>query len=165
MGCCASICSQKDADAEESEPILQRKKGEKPGVKYPWEQNLMDETLMKQGKLTHAVIVSYSDCEIRAVAPANFSPSQEGLRHIVVALKGDMSGLAAHGIALGSGTDACTPGKIDSGKAIYASNGDGGGCVTFKSAECVLVGVYEKDPAAATRLCSEVAEHMTEQGH
>ena len=76
-----------------------------------------------------------------------------------------MSGLAAHGVDLGDGTDACTPGKIDSGKAIYASSGSGSGCVVFKSAECVLVGFYKEDPASATRLCSEVAEHMREEGH
>ena len=71
---------QSDADAEESEPILQRNKSNNSpeAKKYPWEENLMAETLMKPGKLTHAVIVSFNDNEIRAVAPSNFTPSQEG---------------------------------------------------------------------------------------
>ena len=76
----SSFLQQSDADPEESEPILQRKKSNSPEAKkkYPWEENLMTETLMKPGKLTHAVIVGFSDNEIRAVAPSNFTPSQEG---------------------------------------------------------------------------------------
>ena len=54
---------------------------------------------------------------------------------------------------------------MDAGKAIYGSDGHGGGCSIFKSKECVLIVIYTADPAIATRLASEVSEYMADQGH
>lgn len=87
-----------------------------------------------------------------------------GVGDIIEALKGDTTDLADEGIKLGNGVPNMVPGKLDPGKAIYASDGSGGGCTIFKTKECVLIVVYKKDPAQATRLASEVAEHMEEQG-
>ncbi len=89
-----------------------------------------------------------------------------GIQDIVKALKdGDTSGLASRSINLGGGSRTNTPGKLDAGKAIYGSDGKGGGCTIFKSKVSILIVFYDADPAYATRLASEVAEHMQEEGH
>ena len=85
-----------------------------------------------------------------------------GIDDIIRALEGDTTDLASEGIKLGCGVPNMVPGKLDPGKAIYASDGSGGGCTIFKTKECVLIVVYKSDPAKATRLASEVAEHMEE---
>ena len=84
---------------------------------------------------------------------------------ILKALKGDTKGIAESGIVYGSGLPNQTPGKLDEGRAIYSTDGKGGGSVVFKTKECVLIVIYNSDPAPATRLASEVAEHMEEEGH
>lgn len=150
--CCSSPCSS-------------GKKGEGLSDKYAWEQNVVDDTIMKTGHVTHAAIVSFSDGELRAVAPRNFRPNKKGVKTILDALKGDTSGIAQDSIVLGGGTKVNTAGKLDAGKAIYGSDGKGGGCTIFKSQTSVLVVFYDDNPAQATRLASEVAEYMEEQGH
>ena len=65
------------------------------------------------------------------------STSLLAVKHILAALNGDTAGIAEEGIALGGGTNVCTPGKLDAGKAIYGSDGKGGGCAIFKTKETV----------------------------
>lgn len=88
-----------------------------------------------------------------------------GIKDIIQALQGNTAGIAERGIALKSGTPAYTPGKIDASKAIYGTDGQGGGCSIFKTNDCILIVYYKSEPAAATRLASEVAEYMRDQGH
>ena len=64
-----------------------------------------------------------------------------------------------------SGTRQFTPAKIDRGKAVYGTDGQGGGCAIFKTKQCLLVVVFKSNPAVATRLASEVAEYMEEHDH
>ena len=87
------------------------------------------------------------------------------LKHIVAALKGNVDDLAGSGINLKSGSRMSTPGKIDPGKAIYGSDGHGGGCTIMKAKECVLIVIYEGNPASAARLASEVTEYMESEGY
>lgn len=86
------------------------------------------------------------------------------MKDILDALKGDTSGLAERSLALGGGTEVCSPGKLDEGKAIYASDGKDGGAAVFKAKECVLILFYEHNTNSATTLGSEVALFMAENG-
>lgn len=132
--------------------------------KYVWEQRVLEDTVMKGGKVSHAAIVSFSDAELRAATPRSFTPNKKALKDIVDALKGDTDGVSG-GISMGGGTKVVTPGKLDEGKAIYGTDGKGGGMTAFKSRHCVLIVHYDKDPAPATRLATEVAEYMEENDH
>ncbi|KAK2170644.1 hypothetical protein LSH36_1g01006 [Paralvinella palmiformis] len=134
-------------------------------VSYDWEQHVLDAMVMPTGKVTKSAIVSFNDGRLRAAAPVQFTPDRKGIKDIICALQGNTSGIAKRGIALKSGTPVYTPGKMDANKAIYGTDGRGGGCSIFKTNQCILIVYYKSEPTAATRLACEVAEYMIDQGH
>eukprot|EP00914_Ancora_sagittata_P014581 GHVO01028532.1.p1 GENE.GHVO01028532.1~~GHVO01028532.1.p1 ORF type:complete len:153 (-),score=28.96 GHVO01028532.1:226-684(-) len=140
-----------------------KKSDELSPTKYGWEQKCLRDNLTKFDKtVSHAAVVSYSDGELRAVSPKTFRPDRQGIKDILNALKGDVTGLAENGINLGGGVNLCTPGKLEEGKSIFGADSSGGGCTVFVTKECALIVVYAKDPAPTNRLALEVAEYMQE---
>lgn len=87
-----------------------------------------------------------------------------GIKNIIHAFDGDVGGLAENGIDLGGGTKLSTPGKLED-KVIYGADGQGGGCTIIKTKECLLIVVYDADPAPTNRLALEVAEYMEEDNN
>ncbi|ELU18932.1 hypothetical protein CAPTEDRAFT_226803 [Capitella teleta] len=140
-----------------------QKQSNELSAKYSWEQKTLRDNLTKFDKtVSHAAIVSYSDGELRAVSPETFRPNRQGIKDILNALKGDVTGLAENGINLGGGTNLCTPGKLEEGAAIFGADTDGGGCTVFVTKETALIVVYARDPAPTNRLAREVADYMVE---
>lgn len=131
---------------------------------YPWEEKLVEETIMKSGLIDKVAILGFNDYVVRAHAPRNFIPDKDGVVDIIKAFKGDTGPIAEKGIVLGNGVPTNVPGKMDEGKAIYCNDGKGGGVNIFKTKECLLITVYKKDVASATRLALEISEHMEENG-
>jgi hypothetical protein len=144
---------KKSKEMEETEP-------------FRWETDLLEQKLMGSGFVTHAAIVSCEDGKPKATCPKDFVPDLQGIQDILAALNGDASNIAERGIILGTGTTSSlgpfTPGKMDEGKAIYAGNGQGGGCTVYKTKSSVLITVHDKNPDVAIRQTSEVAEFMVE---
>ena len=64
-----------------------------------------------------------------------------------------------------SSTRQFSPAKIDRGKAVYGTDGQGGGCAVYRTKHHLLVVVYKSDAVVAMRLASEVAEYMDERDY
>ena len=94
-----------------------------------------------------------------------------GVKDILEAFKGDTSAIAENGIRISDKLPVYIPGKMDKGKAIYATAAQEDdespphGCVIMKSKETVVVATYEGNVEAATRLIGEVTDRIQELGH
>ena len=127
------------------------------------EKHVMEWTVIRSGLCTHAAIISQDDGCIRANHPPDFIPPEDTIAEVLAAYNGQTDGIAKHGIMLGPGIPVKVPAKIYE-KMLYGSDETGGGCVFYKSKECLLLVVYIKNPAEACRLAGQTGTFLEDQG-
>lgn len=88
-----------------------------------------------------------------------------GLNAVIDAINGNTDELARDGIALGSGTRVIIPGKLETGKGIFSSDGGEGGCVIRKTDKCLLIAYFDHAPTVAAQYVTEAAEEMEKKGY
>ena len=126
---------------------------------FELEKKLLTDVLMATGIISHAAVVSLKDEKLQASGPEGFIPCPDNVTHIIEAFNGDIMGLAENGVSLGCGLPVYIPGKILEGR-IACSDGKGGGAVLYETKLSLIVVVFQKDIAVATRLGFKVADHL-----
>jgi len=156
MGCCH--CKQQ----AESKP--ENKQFANP-LAYQWEQDLVDKTLIKSGRIAKAAIVGMTDKALRAWSPADFIPENQTVDDLIACFEGDMSGLIERCINLGGGTSMFTPGKLNP-RSLYGTDGQGNGVCIYRTNTALMIIVYEgrANSSAASTLGIEAADHMRDNG-
>ena len=152
---------EKLADQNSTDEPEPEQEVEKPGLNPEWdeERELLNDVLMSTGMISHCAIVCMKDESVQAVGPAEFEPNPENITDIIRAFNGDIMGLAENGVDLGCGLPIYVPGKILEGR-IACSDGKGGGCVLYETKLSLIIVVFQKDVAVATRLGFKVADHL-----
>ena len=146
----------------EQEPISEDKKSEL-NPEYNEERELLRDVLMSTGMISHSAIICMKDKTLQAHGPDDFIPNPDNVSDIIRAFHGDIMGLADNGVDLGGGLPIYIPGKILEGR-IACSDGLGGGCVLYDTKLSVIIVVFQKDVAVATRLGFKVADHLRKKG-
>ena len=98
-----------------------------------------------------------------AWAPPDFLPEKQGVEDVIAAFNGDVDGLVERGLALGCGTRASVPGKMED-NAIFGNDGHQGGLSAFKTSKSVILIVFNQDPTMANRIGIELADEMAQEG-
>ncbi|CAH1793572.1 unnamed protein product [Owenia fusiformis] len=134
-------------------------KGAKEKKPDPFAEELVTRKLMRNGILSHAIVINASNFNVRANQPITFRPSRSTRKALAKLIQGDTMALNPDGIDLGIGK-VYMPGKVIENRELFATDGHCGGFTAFLVKDILVLGVFNHNVETACRLITEVANFV-----